>query len=1651
MIRYSCPPTHRWAALLADDLPPAEQADLSGHLEFCPACQRALEDCAAHRDAWAVTAKSLGQPGPTRDQALRDVIDSLKLDPESDHDSSDGAELPLDFLDPPSEPPGSPRRSLGRIHQYEVLEEVGRGGMGVVLKALDPGLHRVVAIKVLAPQLAVSGTARKRFTREARAAAAVGHENVVTIHAVEEFKGLPYLVMQYIAGPSVQQRLAEGGALPVAEILRIGFQTAAGLAAAHAQGLIHRDVKPANILLENGVERVKLTDFSLARAIDDASVTQTGVVTGTPPYMAPEQARGEPLDHRADLFSLGSVLYALCTGRPPFRGHSLDVLRKVSEEVPVPIRTLNSEIPSWLEAIVTKLMAKNPVERYQSAGEVSALLERCLAHVQQPTTVPLPAGVIPRQSRKRRWLVAAAAASVVLLAVTVLKIKTANGTLEIALDDPQATVTVDGTDIVVSGMQGVKEFRLKAGDYTVHQTKDGKPEKTEVVSIKQGEKTPLRVTFEGDGRAVSKTPPAAGRLGTNSNEEVARAQYESARARALAARAAATQAETTAQASEKKAAAGQMRQSTAKVDRAKANEAEQVALASEEEAVMYHDLWRGLIRFTQKATSPVVGSVVTQPQRSFPTDAGEVSSAVFSADGNNLFVADWGGSIYSYNFATGKLRFTIAAGKSGGSRFLAVSPDDKYLVGVGTDSTIQFIQRGKVQRTLAGKCDPYYAVAFSSDGKTLAAGGCAPQRSGGILELWDLESGKVRTVEFPDYVGSLAFPTGVDDRLAVGTGGDNIRMLYPSTAKTEYSLKQPGMIRAMAFSPDAKLLAASSDNQMHLWDWGTSHEVTFTGHAGRVTTVQFSPDGKRLVTASLDGTAKLWDVHSGKPVATFAPGTYKTGMGVAVFTPDGKSLVTAGDDGKIRVWDLAVFSEPKAADPRTSVPILSDIPLIGDMFRNRVNQERAAAEAALAQAEANVQIARANEARGRDGVRVNQAQRNIKADAGGPVLSAVFTPDGKRLIIAGHKRSVQEYDVDAGNPVRTLMGKAGDNPLVVVSPDGTITAAGGSDRSVHLFNRLSTKWLRTLGTNPATVHALAFGPDGKTLAVGGRTDKGGGLVGLVDLESGIARPVEFPTAVLSLAFDMAGQNRLAVGLNTDNVRMVDTEKAAVIYTLPQPGPIDQVAFSKDAKWLATTEGDNQVHLWDWQVSRLARTLTGHADRVSSVRFSPDGNRLATASLDGTVRLWDVASGRVMASFSPNAGKLYVAEFAPDGKSLVTAGDDREIRFWDLTSVQTLRTEQVPGATLQRYTQSFTGKAADGYFLKTKRNLRWTVTFNTQSGADYLKQLDTLGAFLAYPKDGEIKCIKQLMKRPVEPVVEDLAKLDCIFWTDDKRDSVEQLARALRLNFVPDSFMALFPQEFENELLRKELAFRNRKESEISETRFQIRIQGRNHETVVTDQQYVGGAAPEAVPAAVSAPSHETIRSANQKEVTMKSIVYGLIGVGLSIPATAAGAGENILQNPSFEDGASSPTHWSQGAEIDGVRYLWDKEQAQQGKASVCLHKTAKRYFPIAQWYQIVPRTGDKPSLRVAAQVKAQDVTKAIIDVVFLDEKGEWISHQWVSYVGAKQPDDPAVSHDWKEYAGTVKIPKEAKKIQVGLQIYGPGKVWFDAVRAEYTD
>ncbi len=396
--QQSCPDPARLKDLIAGIdgvLSDDERAALIAHLDGCPDCQCALEDSAcagssllraagniqrdrppSHSAYWAAL-KRVAEQTPVPGWAQDGLATRLETPPPEVGHSD---EVPLDFLKPSDHP-----EFLGTLGHFQIVGVIGKGGMGVVLRALDRCLQRFVAIKVLLPEFANNETAHQRFCREARAAAAVTHENVVAIHQVDEDEdsGLPYIVMQLVGGSSLEDHITTNGKMKLTDVLRIGAQTAAGLAAAHKQGLIHRDVKPANILLESDLQRVKLTDFGLARAAEDVRLTQTGFVPGTPLYMAPEQARGDEIDHRADLFSLGSVLYAMCTGRPPFQGSTpYVVLKSVTEEQPVPIAILNPEVPRFLVDVIDKLHAKRPQDRYQSAADVAELLSRALAKIE---------------------------------------------------------------------------------------------------------------------------------------------------------------------------------------------------------------------------------------------------------------------------------------------------------------------------------------------------------------------------------------------------------------------------------------------------------------------------------------------------------------------------------------------------------------------------------------------------------------------------------------------------------------------------------------------------------------------------------------------------------------------------------------------------------------------------------------------------------------------------------------------------------------------------------------------------------------------------------------------------------------------------------------------------------------------------------------------------------------------------------------------------------------------------------------------------------------------------------------------------------------------------------------------------------------------
>lgn len=281
--------------------------------------------------------------------------------------------------------PAQQADEIGRLGPFRVLRVLGIGGMGVVYKAEDPQLKRPVALKAILPTMGANDLARRRFLREAQTAAALVHDHIVPILQVGEDRGIPFMAMQFLEGEPLDERLKRAGRLPLSEIVRISREIAEGLAAAHEKGLVHRDIKPANIWLEGKKGRVKILDFGLARsAEDDTQISKSGAILGTPAFMAPEQAAGENIDQRCDLFSLGCVLYCLCTGQVPFKGkNTLAIITALATSTPPSPRALQDDLPQPLSDLVMRLLAKKPEDRPQSA---LAVLDALREIERQPLT-----------------------------------------------------------------------------------------------------------------------------------------------------------------------------------------------------------------------------------------------------------------------------------------------------------------------------------------------------------------------------------------------------------------------------------------------------------------------------------------------------------------------------------------------------------------------------------------------------------------------------------------------------------------------------------------------------------------------------------------------------------------------------------------------------------------------------------------------------------------------------------------------------------------------------------------------------------------------------------------------------------------------------------------------------------------------------------------------------------------------------------------------------------------------------------------------------------------------------------------------------------------------------------------------------------------
>jgi serine/threonine protein kinase/formylglycine-generating enzyme required for sulfatase activity len=401
-----CPGLEDCQRLLHGLLPSRQVTTLTEHIAQCERCQETVRQLSAD-DSLQEALPGAGAADLPRGEVVEGLIRQVcRLRPgvAPDHTpppAADTAES-YPFLALPQGPD-----EIGRLGAYRVLKVLGHGGMGIVFQAEDVQLRRLVALKVMKPALADNAVNRQRFLREAQAAAAVRHDHVVTIYQVDQDRDVPFLAMELLAGETLEARLQREERLPPAEVMRIGREIATGLAAAHERGLIHRDIKPSNIWLEGERGRVKILDFGLVRAAgDEPRLTATGAIAGTPEYMAPEQARGEPLDHRADLFSLGCVLYRLAVGEAPFRGKEpLAVLQALAVEQPQSPRRRNPATPRPLSALIMRLIAKSRDERPATAQAVVQALEA----IQPPPAMKAPAPSKPRRVWRRRAVLSAAA------------------------------------------------------------------------------------------------------------------------------------------------------------------------------------------------------------------------------------------------------------------------------------------------------------------------------------------------------------------------------------------------------------------------------------------------------------------------------------------------------------------------------------------------------------------------------------------------------------------------------------------------------------------------------------------------------------------------------------------------------------------------------------------------------------------------------------------------------------------------------------------------------------------------------------------------------------------------------------------------------------------------------------------------------------------------------------------------------------------------------------------------------------------------------------------------------------------------------------------------------------------------------------------
>jgi WD40 repeat protein len=1042
----------------------------------------------------------------------------------------------------------TPGRTVG---DYEILGEIGRGGMGVVYKARDRKLGRLVAVKMLRSAGTASPAELARFLAEARAKARLDHPHVVPVHEVGESDGVPYLVMALVEGGSLQARLA-GGPLPAGEAARLARQVADAIQHAHGRGVLHRDLKPQNILLHYGEETspdravrgaalAKVSDFGIARLEGQDGLTATGEVLGTPGYMAPEQASGRPGDvgTHSDVYGLGALLYCLLTGRPPFRGATqLETLRLARDRDPVPPRQLNPQVPRDLEAVCLKCLEKKPARRYARAADVAADLQRFLDG--KPTRArPLgPAGRAWRRARRqpaRAAAAAGAAAGVLALAggavAYALQARAHRAELAVARGKEQRQAEkaeargyllrrkayADGIWRAAAAWENLqRQMEDQVSGRPVPDVLAELPRAEDCVLASGGVEEDLRgfewyylrrlgsglrtwrghqgdvaeVAFSRDGRLAL---TAGGSDGTarlwdpETGKEVARFRGRGA------------------------------------VDvAALAPDGRFVALAG---GTGPGEGSGGNVQVQDRESGARVADLVL--------GARSINAVACAPDGSALAaigtMPDGSGALAVWEVGTWRQRFRWRAAAAAPA--LCFSGDGRSLAEAMPDGSappavrIHDLQTGKQKAIPVGPfADTIMRLAFAPDGRTLASGGL-----NGRVVLWDVASGTPRRDwDIPQRgISGLSFsPDGKTLAVAAKTpagvkpGRSAARLWDAGTGQPRSGAWGPGsLIHHLAYAPDGRSVAlACGDATVRLWDPDRLEEShVLPGHHNETWSVAFSPDGQTLASCGDNRKVYLWDVGRGRLRAKLIGHLSSLVSGVA-FHPGGKILASVDYDGRIRLWDVASGTS------------------LGPPVKGHAVAARCLA----------------------------------------------FAPDGRTLATGGRDRSIRVWDVGTnadGRPeIRAraeLTGHDKDVLALAFSPDGRLLASTSDDRTLRLWDARDGRPVRTI-EEPGSVRCVTFAPDGR-LAWG--TDAGEVKVGAAEGDAPATALAGHAGRVRAVAFSADGRTLTSAG----DDRVVHLWQAATgqpLLTLHgHTDAVYAVSFAPDGRSLATACHDGTVRLW----------------------------------------------------------------------------------------------------------------------------------------------------------------------------------------------------------------------------------------------------------------------------------------------------------------------------------------------------------------------------------------------------------------------------------------------------------------------------------------